>query len=75
MTGRDNDEDDDDDDDGDESTTVSRSFLEVFDFFFQNDGANFFSKTRSRRCDVFGQKIVKIGAILAIFGRFKILDS
>ena len=42
-----------------------RSFVRFFRSFEQ------FSKNRSRRCDDFGPKIVKIGAILAIFRPLK----
>ena len=41
--------------------------------FFENVGAKFFSKSRSRRRDQFGPKIVKIRAILAIFEPFEVL--
>ena len=41
--------------------------------FFENVGANFFSKNRSRRRDQFGPKIVQIRAILAIFEPFEVL--
>ena len=39
--------------------------------FSENNGANIFSKTRFRRCDRFRQKIIQIGAILAIFRPFQ----
>ena len=41
--------------------------------FFENVGAKIFSKSRSRRRDQFGPKIVKIRAILAIFEPFEVL--
>ena len=41
--------------------------------FFENVGAKFFSKNRSRGRDQFGPKIVKIRVILAIFEPFEVL--
>ena len=38
---------------------------------FENDCAIIFSKNRSRRCDDFDQKIIKIGTILAVFRPFE----
>ena len=53
-----------------------RRFREVFlRFFFENAGAQFFSKNRSRRCDRFRQIFVKIGAILAIFRPFEVCQG
>mgnify|MGYP000751084504 CR=1 FL=1 len=59
-------------DNDDLDDAIFRSFLRFFcsfvHFFVRSI---FFSKNRSRRCDDFGPKIVKIGAILAIFQPFK----
>ena len=46
-------------------------FVRFFVFVFVRK----FSKNRSRRCDDFGQKLVKIRAILAIFRPFKDFDA
>ena len=43
--------------------------------FSSRTARQIFSKSRSGRRDRFGQKIVKIGAILAIFGPFEIFRS
>ena len=48
-------------------------FAKFSRIFFENVGANFFSKNRSRRRDQFGPKIVEIRAILAIFEPFEVL--
>ena len=53
------------------TATSRRRFCEVFAIFFENDAANLFSKNRSRRCDVFDQKIVKMETVLAIFRPFE----
>ena len=53
-------------------STPRRRFREVFANFFENVGATNFSKSRSRRRDQFGPKIIQIRAILAIFEPFKV---
>ena len=54
-------------------TPLREVFAKFSRKFFENVGAKFFSKSRSRRRDQFGPKIVKIRAILAIFRPFEVL--
>ena len=60
------------------TTWTMRFFDRSFGFLvhlFVFSFVQFFSKNRSRRCDDFGPKIVKIGAILAILRPVKDLDA
>ena len=53
-------------------TPLREVFAKFSRKFFENVGAKNFSKSRSRRRDQFGPKIVQIRAILAIFEPFKV---
>ena len=54
-------------------TPLREVFAKFSRIFFENVGAKIFSKSRSRRRDQFGPKIVQIRAILAIFEPFEVL--
>ena len=54
-------------------TPLREVFAKFSRKFFENVGAKNFSKSRSRRRDQFGPKIVQIRAILAIFEPFEVL--
>ena len=56
-------------------TPRSRSFCEVFAKFLPTTSNQILKNDRLWRCDRFRQKIVEIGAILAIFRPFEVLDG
>ena len=57
------------------ATTVSRKFFEFFLKFLPTTSNQISKNDRLWRCDRFRQKIVEIGAILAIFRPFEVLES